>query len=244
MRIALGLEYDGSQYHGWQRQNDTLPTVQLRLEEALSKVANHNIETVCAGRTDAGVHALGQVVHFDTVANRTLDNWVRGANSILPRDIVVKWAEVVSDEFHARFSAKAREYRYLIYNHKHPSALFYNRATWVNQDLDHNLMHVAGQYLLGENDFTSFRGALCQSKTPMRNVQKLNITKSNKLIIIDIKANAFLLHMVRNIVGSLLEVGLNKNNPEWIKKVLLAKNRSLAGATAPPEGLYLRKVFL
>jgi tRNA pseudouridine38-40 synthase len=241
MRIALGLEYQGTNYHGWQRQ-DGLVTVQGEFEKALSKVADHNIEVYCAGRTDVGVHAKGQVIHFYTEAPRKLDAWVLGGNSYLPHDISILWAREVRDDFHARFSAVARSYRYLIYNYKIRPALFADQVAWHVKELDVELMSEAAQYLIGEHDFSSFRGCDCQAKSPMRNVQYLNIKREKKLIILDIKANAFLMHMVRNIAGLLMAIGECKHDPIWAREVLQACDRRVAGITAPACGLYLTRV--
>ena len=243
MRIALGIEYLGTNYHGWQRQ-DGLSTVQSNVEQALSKVANSPITVVCAGRTDVGVHALSQVIHFDTEINRKLKSWVLGGNTYLPPDIRIQWAHDFSDnpEFHARFSATSRHYQYLIYNHSVQSAILHNRALFYPAKLDADLMHAAAECLIGEQDFSSFRGAGCQSKTAMRNVTAITVKRDGHLIIIDIHANAFLLHMVRNIIGVLLEVGTEKRAPTWVKEVLFGRDRNLAGVTAPACGLYLVNV--
>ncbi|WP_337841193.1 tRNA pseudouridine(38-40) synthase TruA [Rheinheimera sp.] len=238
MRIALGVEYNGSSLFGWQRQRE-VPSVQGHLEAALSKVANHQVETFCAGRTDAGVHATGQVVHFDTDATRDMQAWVMGTNSNLPPGIAVRWAQPVSDDFHARFSATARRYRYVIYNHKYRPAILGAGLSHYHQSLDVELMHQAGQYLLGEHDFSSFRAIQCQSHSPFRHLIHLNLSRFGSYIVLDIKANAFLHHMVRNITGSLLEVGKGQQKPEWIAELLAAKDRNLAAATAKAEGLYL-----
>lgn len=238
MRIALGVEYNGSLLFGWQRQRE-VPSVQGHLEAALSKVANQPIETFCAGRTDAGVHATGQVVHFDTEAVRDMQAWVMGTNSNLPSGIAVRWAKLVSDDFHARFSATARRYRYVIYNHKYRPAILGEGLSHYHQTLDVELMHQAGQLLLGEHDFSSFRAIHCQSHSPFRNLHHLNISRVGHYIVIDIKANAFLHHMVRNITGSLLEVGKGTRAPQWLAELLAAKDRTLAAATAKAEGLYL-----
>ncbi|KPJ68056.1 MAG: hypothetical protein AMJ43_01215 [Coxiella sp. DG_40] len=242
MRIALGLEYKGNSYYGWQRQAK-LPSIQFHVEEALSKVADHSIKVFCAGRTDIGVHAKGQVIHFDTVAKRKLDAWILGGNSYLPCDIRIRWAKQVTDDFHARFSAIARNYRYLIHNCKTHSAILHDLIAWHPKSLDEKLMQKAARYLIGEHDFSSFRGCDCQSKSPMRNVHYLNIKRSGKLIIIDIKANAFLLHMVRNIAGLLIAIGEGKQQPIWAKQVLESCDRKVAGVTAPACGLYLTKVY-
>lgn len=241
MRIALVLEYDGSQYHGWQAQSG-LHTVQQALENALSKVADCTISVVCAGRTDTGVHATNQVVHFDCEKERTIRSWVYGANSYLPKDVCVKWGREVPDEFHARYSATARRYRYVIYNAAIRPALLRSNVTWQYRQLDHHVMHQAAQFLLGENDFTSFRSVECQSNTPMRNVHRLEVTRNGDLVIIDITANAFLHHMVRNIAGVLIAIGSGKHPASWIKEVLAAKDRRLGAETAPSYGLYLVQV--
>ncbi|MCA2019055.1 tRNA pseudouridine(38-40) synthase TruA [Vibrio tritonius] len=241
MRIALGIEYNGAHYFGWQRQRE-VKSVQESLEKALSVVANHPIEVQCAGRTDAGVHGTGQVVHFDTTATRKMVAWTMGANANMPKDIAVRWAKEVPEEFHARFSATARRYRYIIYNHAYRPAILDKGISHYHGDLDAEKMHLAGQYLLGENDFTSFRAAHCQSRSPWRNVMHLNVSRHGHFIVVDIKANAFVHHMVRNIVGSLIVVGRGEQPTEWIQWLLQAKDRNLAGPTAKAEGLYLVEV--
>jgi tRNA pseudouridine38-40 synthase len=241
MRIALGIEYNGHAFHGWQSQQN-LTTVQGCLENALTIIANEPIQVLCAGRTDAGVHAIGQVVHFDTVAERSLRAWTLGVNTHLPSSISVRWAQVVDDDFHARFSALHRRYRYVIHNHSVRSAILADRATWHHYHLDVDLMHEAAQYLTGELDFSAFRSAQCEAKTAKRNLHEITITRENDFIIIEIQANAFLHHMVRNITGSLLMVGEGKKKPEWIQEVLSGKDRRFAGATAPAAGLYFIKV--
>jgi len=238
MRIALGIEYNGAKYYGWQRQKEVI-SVQQELEAALSKIANHPVEVLCAGRTDAGVHGTGQVVHFDTNIQRKLIAWSMGANAHLPDDIAVKWAKEVPDTFHARFSAIARRYRYIIYNSKLRPGILSSGVSHYHHDLNEQKMHQAGQYLLGENDFTSFRAAHCQSKSPWRNIHHLNVYRLGCYVVIDIKANAFVHHMVRNIAGSLISVGQGDQPVEWIKWLLDAKDRRLASATAKAEGLYL-----
>ncbi|HEX5793525.1 MAG TPA: tRNA pseudouridine(38-40) synthase TruA [Rheinheimera sp.] len=238
MRIALGIEYDGSAFYGWQRQRE-VNSVQQELETALSKVANQPVELFCAGRTDAGVHATGQVVHFDTDAVRDNKAWVMGTNAQLPDAIAVRWATVVADDFHARFSATARRYRYIIYNHKYRPAILRSGLSHYHQTLNIALMQQAAPLLLGEQDFSSFRAIQCQSHSPFRNVHHLTIERRGDYIVLDIKANAFLHHMVRNITGSLLEVGMQNRPPQWIGDLLTAKNRNLAAATAKPGGLYL-----
>lgn len=238
MRIALALEYDGSQYHGWQAQTG-LHTVQQAVEHALSRVADSPVTVVCAGRTDTGVHATNQVIHFDCEKERNVRAWIHGANSFLPKDICIKWGKEMPAEFHARFSAVARRYRYIIYNAPIRPALLRSNVTWQYRQLDHRLMHQAAQCLTGENDFTSFRSVECQSNTPMRTVNQLLVTRSGELVIIDIIANAFLHHMVRNIAGVLIAVGSGKHPVSWVEEVLKAKDRRLGAETAPSYGLYL-----
>jgi tRNA pseudouridine38-40 synthase len=242
MRIALGLEYKGSNYHGWQRQPKLL-SIQECVEQAISKVADYKIQVFCAGRTDVGVHAKNQVIHFDTNAKRNLDAWILGGNSNLPCDISIKWAQQVDNNFHARFSALARSYRYLIYNNKIRPAIFADQVTWHIKNLNEKSMFKAAKHLLGEHDFSSFRGCDCQSKTAMRNIHHLHIKRRGKLIILDIKANAFLLHMVRNIAGLLMVIGEGKQEPIWAREVLKNCDRRVAAVTAPAHGLYLTRVY-
>ncbi|OAN13560.1 tRNA pseudouridine(38,39,40) synthase TruA [Photobacterium jeanii] len=241
MRIALGIEYDGAKYRGWQRQQDVI-SVQGELEKALSKIANQPVEVFCAGRTDAGVHGTGQVVHFDADCDRPLKAWAMGVNTHLPKDIAVRWSKEVSEDFHARFSATARRYRYVICNTALRPAILSHGVSHYHGDLDEKLMHEAGQYLLGENDFTSFRATYCQANSPWRCLHHLKVTRHGQYVIIDIKANAFLHHMVRNITGSLIKVGRGEEKPEWMGWLLEQKDRSIAGATAKPGGLYLIEV--
>ena len=237
-KLALGIEYDGSRYYGWQRQNE-VRSVQEKLEKALSKVANHPVVVFCAGRTDAGVHGTGQVVHFETTSQRADSAWTLGVNANLPDDIAVRWVKAVPDEFHARFSATARRYRYVIFNQRLRPAILGNGITHFYHPLDVEKMQRAGQCLIGENDFTSFRAVQCQSRTPWRNVMHLNVTRYGPYVIVDIKANAFVHHMVRNIVGSLMEIGCGNQPESWMADLLAAKDRTLAAATAKAEGLYL-----
>ncbi|UKY37750.1 tRNA pseudouridine(38-40) synthase TruA [Pantoea dispersa] len=237
-KLALGIEYDGSRYYGWQRQNE-VRSVQEKLEKALAKVANHPVSVFCAGRTDAGVHGTGQVVHFETTSSRADSAWTLGVNANLPDDIAVCWVKAVPESFHARFSATARRYRYVIYNQRLRPAILGNGITHFYHPLDAEKMHRAAQALLGENDFTSFRAVQCQSRTPWRNVMHLNVTRLGPYVIVDIKANAFVHHMVRNIVGSLLEIGCGNQPETWMATLLAAKDRTLAAATAKAEGLYL-----
>lgn len=241
MRIALGIEYDGSAYYGWQRQKEVI-SVQEELEKALSIIANHPVTVNCAGRTDSGVHGTGQVVHFDTTADRKDVAWTLGVNANLPDDIAVRWIKHVDQQFHARFSATARRYRYIIYNGQFRPGILRNGLSHYHVPLNVELMHQAGQYIIGEQDFTSFRALHCQANSPVRNIEYLNITRRSDFIVVDIKANAFLHHMVRNIVGSLIEVGRGNQPIDWLKKLLLVKDRSKAAATAKPGGLYLVEV--
>ena len=238
-RIALGIEYDGSRYCGWQMQSHGTRTVQDEIEKALSIVADHKIQVVCAGRTDTGVHATGQVVHFDTHAERRSKAWVMGVNTHLPDDVCVHWARPVADDFSARFSATMRSYRYVIQQRVARPALYSHRVTWVYNDLDSAAMHTAAQVLLGENDFSSFRSSACQSAHARRRIKSIDVTTEGSFVYIDIQANAFLHHMVRNIVGSLLKVGTDERPQGWIAELLALKDRTRAGPTAPAPGLYL-----
>ncbi len=238
MRFALGIEYDGGRFHGWQKQPRLL-TVQSAVEEALTAVANHDVQVCCAGRTDTAVHATNQVVHFDSDAERSIRAWTYGTNSNLPKDVTVRWAKQVDDDFHARFSATARRYRYVIYNHPVRPAIFTGAVTWQYRTLNHEPMHEAAQLLLGERDFTSFRAIGCQSKTAMRNIMRIDVSRKNDLVILDVTANAFLHHMIRNIAGVLIAVGMGKKPIGWVKDVLEAKDRRKGAETAPPYGLYL-----
>lgn len=238
MRIALGVEYDGSNFFGWQRQAE-VDSVQEQLETALSYIANAPIRLHCAGRTDSGVHGTGQVVHFDTDVIRQMSAWTLGVNTKLPNTIAVRWAKEVDDSFHARYSATARRYRYIIYNHSLRAGVLSQGVSHYRGEINETLMHQAAQTLLGEHDFTSFRALHCQSKTPFRTVHHVSVTRQGMYILVDIKANAFLHHMVRNIVGSLIEVGLGHQPINWLAQLLLEKNRKLAAPTAKPNGLYL-----
>ncbi len=243
-RIALGLEYDGSQFCGWQRQKIG-HSVQAALEAALSEVANEPIKTVCAGRTDAGVHAAGQVVHFDSTAERNERAWVYGANTILSRTdpgIRILWAKPVPSIFSARRSAILRRYRYIIYNHPLRPSLLRQYVTWEYYKLDIEGMYEAAQYWLGEHDFSSFRGSRCQSLSPIRNVHSIKIQRANEHIVVEFIADAFLHHMVRNMMGVLLKVGRGTELPLWAKTVLENRDRRTAGITAPAMGLYLVEV--
>jgi len=243
LRLALGVEYDGSRYHGWQRQKSTDLTVQEKIEKALSVLANHRVAVVCAGRTDAGVHAFEQVVHFETEMQREPHQWVLGANANLPNDIRIVWIKLVTDEFHARFSAAARYYRYEILNRWVKSALHRNHVTTIFTPLDETLMQKGADCLVGTHDFSSFRAHGCQAKTPIKQIHSISIKRSNDKITIDVIANAFLHHMIRNIVGTLLPVGRAEKPPEWVASVLIAKDRKKAGVTAQPNGLYFKGVY-
>lgn len=241
MRLALGVEYDGSGFSGWQFQ-DHSRSVQEEVEKALSKVANHPLRVHCAGRTDTGVHATGQVIHFDTEVQREMRSWVFGANANLPKEVAILWAKPVQDEFHARFSAIRRRYRYVIFNrHVRPTFLAY-RTSWCYRELDIERMSAAAQYLIGQHDFSSYRAVACQAKSPVREVYELSVSRHAELIYIDIEANAFLHHMVRNIAGVLMEIGRGEQEPVWAREVLEYRDRALGGVTAPPYGLYLTKV--
>ncbi len=238
MRLALGIEYDGTSYNGWQRQKTGLG-VQQRLEEALSQVADQAIEITCAGRTDTGVHASGQVAHFDTQARRSQRGWLLGANSNLPADISVSWVRHVDAAFHARFSATGRSYRYRILNRLQRSALHRERAWWVHQPLDSTRMQEAAQRLLGEHDFSAFRAAGCQSGSAVREVTRIEVARDGDWITLSVSANAFLMHMVRNITGTLVAIGQGEAPVEWISEVLESRDRTAGGVTAPPHGLTL-----
>ncbi len=244
-RIALGIQYDGTSWRGWQTQPDGR-TVQDTLETALKKFSLADIATTCAGRTDAGVHALEQVVHFDTDLDRDMFSWVRGVNAFLPASIAVRWACEVAPEgeeqFHARFSATARTYRYLLYNHPVRSPLLSGKAGWVFRPLTVETMQSAASYLLGVHDFTAFRAAECQAKSPVKTMHEIRIERRGDLLMFTLRANAFLHHMVRNIVGSLIVVGTGNQSPEWLKSVLDGKDRSRAAPTFMPDGLYLARI--
>lgn len=241
MRIVLGVEYNGHGYYGWQAQPN-LKTIQGTLQDALAKVANEPIHLFCAGRTDTHVHATGQVVHFDTRAKRHIDAWIWGTNSYLPSSIVVRWARHVDYSFHARFTAIARRYRYVIFNNPIRPAMLSTKATWYYYPLDIEIMKKAGAYLIGEHDFSSFRSSQCNSKTPMRNITELTIHRNVDFVFLEIEANAFLHHMVRNIAGVLMKIGAGSKEVEWMLEVLQAKSRKSAAETAPPDGLYLTHV--
>ncbi|MBL8385592.1 MAG: tRNA pseudouridine(38-40) synthase TruA [Burkholderiales bacterium] len=241
MRIALGVEYDGVGFSGWQRQQDR-PTVQQAIETALAAVACEPIAAVCAGRTDAGVHATCQVLHFDTAAARPLHAWVRGANAHLPAGVAVLWAQPVADDFHARFSATARHYRYLLVNRPVRPALNAGRLGWFHLPLDLEAMRAAARLLLGRHDFSAFRSAECQARSPVREVHRIDVDRVGDIIGFSLEANAFLHHMVRNIVGALVYVGKGRHTPGWVAEILASRDRARAAPTFAPDGLYLTGV--
>ncbi|NOX70814.1 MAG: tRNA pseudouridine(38-40) synthase TruA [Gammaproteobacteria bacterium] len=241
MRIALGIEYDGTAYNGWQRQKIGRG-VQARVEKALSEVANHEVVVICSGRTDTGVHASGQVIHFDTNSKRTEQNWILGANSNLPDDINVQWAAGVADAFNARYCASARTYRYLILNSRVRSALFRHRVWCVHDPLDEKRMQAGADYLLGKHDFSAFRAAGCQASTPVRDMSRLDVERHGSWLSITVTANAFLQHMVRNITGTLVAIGNGEREPEWAQVILAGRDRTAGGIAAPAQGLTLVKV--
>jgi tRNA pseudouridine38-40 synthase len=240
-RIVLGIEYDGSEYCGWQWQLERR-SVQSELEKALAQVANHPVTVVCAGRTDSGVHALEQVAHCDVNVERDLRSWLLGGNSNLPENIRIIWVKQAVDDFHARYSAIARLYRYVILNRPVNSALQYKKVTWCHFPLNVEIMHAAAQHLLGNHDFSSFRAQGCQSKSPFRIIHFIDVFRDEDKVIIQICANAFLHHMVRNIVGVLMDIGMGKHPETWIVSLLAAKKREIGGVTAAPYGLYLEAV--
>ncbi len=237
-RIALGLEYDGSAFCGWQSQAHALG-IQSVVEAALSKVADHPVEVTAAGRTDAGVHAAMQVIHFDTHAARTQRGWVLGATTNLPAQVSALWAREVSDAFHARYSALARTYQYVILNRATRPAIAANRVCWVRDRLDEDRMRTAAAHLVGEHDFSSFRAAECQARTPMRNVHEITVVRSGPFVVLTVSANAFMHHMVRNIAGVLIAIGCGERPTDWAAEVLAAGDRTRGGVTAAPGGLYL-----
>jgi len=241
MRIALGVEYDGSAFHGWQTQPGG-GTVQDALQAAMSAIAGEPVDVVCAGRTDAGVHATAQVVHFDAPVERPLSAWVRGVNTFLPPAIAVHWVHPVADGFHARFSAFGRRYRYLLVNRPQRTGVWHGRAGWYHQPLDVEVMQRAATKLLGEHDFSAFRAADCQAKSPIKTVRQAGVQRSGELIVFDFEAGAFLHHMVRNLVGSLVYIGQGKHPAEWMAELLEAKDRRLAAPTFSAAGLYLAGV--
>ncbi len=240
-RVALGLEYDGRAFHGWQTQPDG-NTVQDHLERALAVIHGAPVHTVTAGRTDAGVHASAQVVHFDAEHLRPQQAWVRGVNAHLPEGITVLWAQAMAEDFHARFSARERYYRYLLLNRPVRPALLAGRVGWMHGHLDEVAMNQAAEHLLGTHDFSAFRAAECQARTPIRDLREARISRVGEMLTLEFRANAFLHHQVRNMVGALVWVGLGRRSPEWVAEVLASRDRARAAATFPPDGLYLAGV--
>lgn len=242
MRYAAGVEYNGARFHGWEIQQPEIRTVQGEVERALSKVADHFVRVTTAGRTDTGVHASGQVIHFDSDAVRSERSWVHGANANLPEDVCLSWVKPVSDEFHARFSATARSYRYIIFNRPVRTALSVDERTWIYRPLDEQRMQQAANHLLGEHDFSSYRAVACQAHSPIRTIHQLEVSRHGEEVHLVVRANAFLHHMVRNIAGVLIAVGSGLQEPDWAKEVLELRDRTQGGITAPPQGLSLVRV--
>ncbi len=240
-RIALGLEYDGSHFYGWQAQAGG-HTVQDAVEQALSVVADAPVRVHCAGRTDTGVHALAQVIHFDTPTARPLSAWVRGANANLPDSVAINWAMAVPETFHARFSAQARRYRYVLLNRPQRPGLLSGRVGWYHRPLDASAMQQALDLLLGQHDFSAFRSAQCQAKSPVKTLSQASLTRQDDYLVLDFAADGFLHHMIRNIVGALVYVGNGKHSPAWIGELLAQRDRSLAAPTFSPAGLYFAGV--
>lgn len=238
-RYALCVEYSGTAYHGWQIQReDNVPSIQGKVELALSRIANSPVTVICAGRTDARVNATYQIIHVDSPVQRDARAWVLGTNSHLPDDIAIQWAKPVSHDFHARFSALERRYRYLIYSHPVKPGLMPKGVTWTHKKMDVERMKKAAAHLIGKHDFTSYRAVGCQAKSPVRDVRQLDIYRSGRLVVIDVRANAFLHHMIRNFAGVLMAVGCGEAEPDWALQVLKARDRREGGVTAPPYGLY------
>ncbi|MEA3410700.1 MAG: tRNA pseudouridine(38-40) synthase TruA [Pseudomonadota bacterium] len=238
MRFAAGVEYDGTAYHGWQAQGPGVRTIQSSVEHALSFVANHPVRVICAGRTDTAVHARGQVVHFDTESQRTLRSWVLGANVNLPVDIALTWVSHVDESFHARFSARSRRYRYEILNRWVRPAILHGKVTWHHPPLDEERMRGAAAHLKGKHDFSTFRALQCQAKSPVRHVTEISVSRNADFVSIEVEADGFLHHMVRNIAGVLMTIGRGERPPEWIQELLELRDRTRGGVTAPPDGLY------
>jgi tRNA pseudouridine38-40 synthase len=238
-RLAVGFEYDGTAYAGWQTQQPGVRSVQQEAERALGVVADSPVELTCAGRTDAGVHARLQIAHFDTDAVRPLRGWTLGANSNLPRDISVAWVLPVPSHFHARYSAEARTYRYFIFNRNVRSALAEKRAAQIHRRLDHERMRAGAAALIGEHDFSAFRSSECQARSTIRRLTRLDVERDGDWIVLEVTANAFLHHMVRNIAGLLIAIGQGDQSPGWSREVLESRDRTRGGVTAPAEGLYM-----
>ena len=241
LRIVLGVEYDGSAFRGWQSQPHACG-VQDVLDSALTEISGERVVTSCAGRTDAGVHALAQVVHFDTAARRPLSAWTRGANALLPAAMAVNWAKQVPEEFHARFSATGRRYIYWLLNRSQRPGLMHDRVGWFHQTLDVDAMGQAASTIIGEHDFSAFRAAECQAKTPLKVLRELNISRRGDILRFEFAADAFLQHMVRNIVGSLVYVGAGRQSSEWLGELMQGRDRTRAAPTFSPAGLYLASV--
>ncbi len=241
MKIALGVTYDGSLFCGWQSQPSACG-VQDALEAAIQSVAQHQVRIHAAGRTDTGVHGLGQVVHFETDANRPLSAWVRGVNAHLPETVRVEWAHEVGEDFHARFSALSRSYQYLLYNAPVASAVMASKAGWFHLPLDYAAMREAATYLVGEHDFTAFRASECQAKTAIRTLSKADVLNVGQYFLFNFSANAFLQHQVRNMVGALIYIGKGKYPPSYMQVLLQNKDRTLSPPTFSPSGLYLTDV--
>ncbi|MFN7276193.1 MAG: tRNA pseudouridine(38-40) synthase TruA [Betaproteobacteria bacterium] len=241
MRIVLGLEYDGSRFRGWQTQPDR-SGVQDALEHALAIVAGTPVRCICAGRTDAGVHATAQVVHFDAPYPRPLSAWTRGLNALLPATVGVTWARAVSDGFHARFDALERTYRYILLPRHERPGLLHGRVGWWHGSLDVDAMRAAAQAILGTHDFSAFRAAQCQSRSPVRVLRRLDINEEGPFVVFEFAANAFLHHMVRNLVGSLVYVGAARKPTHWLSELLAGRDRRWAAPTFAPDGLYLTAV--
>ncbi len=238
-RYALCVEYSGAEYRGWQIQREAdVPSIQATVEKALAKIANAPVSVICAGRTDARVNATYQIIHFDSPVQRDERAWVMGANTHLPDDIAIQWAKLVPNRFHARFSALERRYRYLIYSHPVKPAILPKGITWTYKQMDIEPMQEAVQYLIGEHDFTSYRAVGCQAHSPVRTVKEFRVYREGRLVILDVRANAFLHHMIRNFAGVLMAIGCGEAEPIWAKEVLEARDRRQGGVTAPPFGLY------
>lgn len=242
-RLAIGIEFSGTRYRGWQTQQAGIPSVQATIEKALSQVANEPITLHAAGRTDAGVHATNMIAHFDTTAKRPTHGWLRGVNTLLPDDIALRWLQPMPETFHARFRAIARRYHYIILNQPYRPALLHHQVTHVYQALDWELIQQASARFLGTHDFSSFRAVACQSRQPVRHIQHLQWRQQGALWIMDIQADGFLHHMVRNIIGTLLTIGQGEQPVEWVDYLLDVKDRTQAAATAPPDGLYFVNAY-
>ena len=241
--MALRIEYNGTNYFGWQKQKiNKEKTIQYFVDKAISKVANHKVNSICGGRTDTGVHAFSQIIHFDTTSRRSNLNWTKGINTFLPNDIIIKDIFNVDENFHARFSVIDRTYRYIVLNQHTPSSIFINNFLPYKAKIDISRIKASFKYILGENDFSCFRSSGCSSSSPIKNIKNLNIKKIRDFIIIDVTANSFLYHMVRNMVGCFIDIGTKKIEPKQIKKLLLSKDRRKIGVTVEPKGLYLLKI--